>query len=234
MTFDRIAAFGDSWVWGDELVDPQLPNATAVSIENTPYRESHCFVGQVGRQLNVTVENLAIPGGSLQSTIWNYLWWLNQQSTTDNVLVVVGLTDASRTSWYNPNHQVCENDQPWNRYVHSAWVKHTDCYNDNWQQLAKLHTGLSDCEKLWELNYQQAVWFFHGQSMTRPLLQFNVLNNWYGNWPSSLIWPDTNLRNLLRFHTNCWCNGRHPNELGHQIIAQALISQIESAIITRC
>ena len=133
MTFDRIAAFGDSWVWGDELVDPQLPNATAVSIENTPYRESNCFVGQVGQALNVPVENLAIPGGSLQSTIWNYLWWLNNHTPNENVLVIVGLTDSGRVSWYNPNHLVCDNDQPWNRYVHSAWARHTNCYDEPWQ-----------------------------------------------------------------------------------------------------
>lgn len=234
MKFTSIAAFGDSWVWGDELVDPKQFNLLPHSIENTSYRESQCFAGLIGKHFDVPVKNFAIPGGSLQSTIWNYLWWFNNHADQANTLILVGLTDASRTSWYNPNHVQHVNDPPWNRYVHSAWVHNTTCYQDAWRQLTKYYTAQSDCRALWENNYQQALMFFDGQRHRQPLLQFNILKSYPQFDCKSLIFPDTNLRTLLSSHSNCWAPQRHPNEHGHQIIADILISHIESAIITRC
>jgi hypothetical protein len=234
VVFDKIAAFGDSWVWGDELVDPNMPNATPDLLTNQPYRESHCFAGVIARHYQVPVENFAIPGGSLQSTIWNYLWWLNNRTDHDSTLVLVGLTDASRQSWYNPSHVVYANDPNWNRYVHSAWVHSTKCYNDDWRALTKYYMTLSDCQQLWKNNYQQALLFFDGQRHRHSLIQFNLLKTYPEFSAPSLIFPDSNLRQLLSAYSNCWAPQRHPNEHGHQVIADLLISQIDSAIITRC
>lgn len=234
MYFNSIAVFGDSWVWGDELVDPEIPNATPDLESNRQYRESRCFAGLVGKHFNKPVENLAIPGGSLQSTIWNYIWWLNNSTNPGTTLVLIGLTDPSRTSWYNPEHVSYDNDAPWNRYVHSAWARHTECYTTEWQKLAKLHLTLSESRELSEYNYQQALLFFNGQSHTQPLVQFNVLRSYPQFSARSLVYPDSNLKNFLKPYTDCWAPKLHPNERGHQIIADILISHIESAIITRC
>lgn len=240
MTFKKIVGFGDSWVWGDELLDPSLishPHAHPVLVENTQYRESNCFIGQLGQHYGVPIENFGIPGGSLQSTIWNYLWWLENSTETEDCLVLVGLTDAARTSYYNPNHVSYSNDPPWNRYVHGAWARTKDtCYSSDWVQMIKQQTVLSDCSKLHNLNYKQAVLFFEGQASMRNghVLQFCTISPPYVENSKSLLWPEGTLDTLIKNehdYTKYYAPGRHPNELGHKLIAKHLISQIDSCIM---
>ena len=53
-------------MWGDELFDPNLKdieNPHPVMMENTPYRESNCFLGLLGKHYGVPTENFGIPGG---------------------------------------------------------------------------------------------------------------------------------------------------------------------------
>lgn len=231
MKFKKIVGFGDSWMWGDELLDPALahrPDAHPVLIENTKYREQNCFLGQLGQHYNVPVENFGIPGGSLQSTIWNYLWW-KEHTVDDNCLVLVALTDAWRQSFYNPKHIVCDNDQPWSRYVHNTWLHTNGIYSDEWVDTMKHLLVLSDCSSLQKLNYQQAVWFFDGQSHTQSLLQFCSITPPCLINAASLIWPDRSLNSMLS--TEYLAKNRHPNELGHKLIADNLISVIDSRII---
>jgi hypothetical protein len=227
--FDRIAAFGDSWVWGDELIDPSGVDLMPHSVENTSYRESHCFAGIIARHYNVPVENFAIAGGSLQSTIWNYIWWQQNRSNHDSTLILVGLTDAGRMSYYNPNHVAYPNDPPWNKYVHSAWVHYSpNGFSEEWVKMVKGHTVLTGCYQSWEMNYLQAVLFFDG----RPnVIQFDTINAQAVAAPKSLLWPKQSLRSILTNHKNCWAPKKHPNEQGHQIIADLLISHIDSCII---
>jgi hypothetical protein len=227
--FDRIAAFGDSWVWGDELIDPRGNNLAPHSVENTQYRESHCFAGIVAGHYNIPVENFAIPGGSLQSTIWNYIWWRQNRTNHESTLILVGLTDAGRMSYYNPQHVVYPNDPPWNRYVHSAWVHYApEGYSEEWCRMVKSNIVLTGCHQSWEMNYLQAVLFFDGQPNT---IQFDTINAQGTAEPKSLLWPKQSLRSILASHKNCWAPKKHPNEQGHQIIADLLISHIDSSII---
>ena len=226
--FDRIAVFGDSWAWGDELVDPSCSDLKPYSVENTSYRESHCFAGIIAQHYNIPVENFAIPGGSLQSTIWNYIWWHQHRNSHKSTLILVGLTDAGRMSYYNPDHVVYANDPPWNRYVHSAWIHAPECYTDDWVAMVKSNIGLSSSRQANLMNYLQAVLFFDGQP---NVIQFNTINTLPIDAPKSLLWADQSLRSILAAHNNCWAPKKHPNEQGHQIIADLLISHIESSII---
>lgn len=228
MKFDRIAVFGDSWVWGDELVDPSGVDLKPYSADNTNYRESHCFAGVIARHYNVPVENFAIPGGSLQSTIWNYIWWQQNRSNHESTLILVGLTDAGRMSYYNSDHVVYPNDPPWNRYVHSTWIHAPECYSEEWVTMVKSNIGLTSSEENSRLNYLQAVLFFHGQP---NVVQFNTINTQPITAPTSLICSGQSLRSILNEHTNCWAPKKHPNEQGHQIIANLLISYLDSSII---
>jgi hypothetical protein len=227
--FDRITAFGDSWVWGDELIDPTGDNLTPGTSTNTTYRESHCFAGIIADHYNVPVENFAIAGGSLQSTIWNYIWWQQNRSSHDSTLILVGLTDAGRMSYYNPNHVTYSNDPPWNKYVHSTWVNHSaKGFSEDWVRMIKSNIALTSCWELSVMNYLQAVLFFDGQP---NVLQFNTINVMPIVSPKSLLWPGQTLRSILATHKNCWAPKKHPNEQGHQIIADLLISHIDSSII---
>ena len=237
MTFKKIVGFGDSWMWGDELVDPELklthPDAHPVWIENTDYRESKCFLGLLGQHFGVPVENFGIPGGSLQSSIWTYLWWLeHEQLDPADCLVLVALTDANRTSYYNPDHVSYSNDPPWNKFIHSAWV-HSGYGSDDrrWTDLVKLNTVLTNCSELYKLNYQQTVLFFNGQSQNNTL-QFGTAQPPVTMSTPSLLWPDSSLRQFVGHAPGpLLAKNGHPNELGHVVIRDQLLKQIEHVIL---
>lgn len=244
MKFKKIVAFGDSWIWGDELLDPRLinhPRAHPVLMENTPYRESHCFLGQLGQHYDLPTENFGIAGGSLQSTMWTYLWWQRHETLPlDECIVLVGLTDPNRMSFYDPNHVIYANDPPWHRFVHSAWVwSGATCYTDQWMDTVKSLFVLTDCPAQNQLNYEQTVWFFEGQSAinNNNVLQFNTLNYTAEISAKTVIWPNTSLDGLIRSQPNSaelLCPNRHPNENGHQVLANYLISKIDSCILNGC
>lgn len=243
MKFDKIVGFGDSWVWGDELLDPKLAthqNAHPILVENTSYRESNCFLGQLGKHYNVPTENFGIPGGSLQSTIWTYLWWREHETIPlDRCAVLVGLTEPSRHTFYNPNHVVYANDPPWYKFVHSAWIHSGGTSpSDPWTQMVKSHMVLTDCVASHKLNYQQTVLFFQGQSQyeTGPLLQFNTMPGVLNMDCPTMIWPTQSLQHLLNTHpnkSNLFAVHGHPNEKGHEIIRNSLIVELDCAILAQ-
>ena len=230
MKFKKIVGFGDSWMWGDEILDPALvdhPHAHPVLMKNTEYRESHCFLGLLGQHYGVPTENFGIAGGSLQSTVWNYLWWLEHEPNPKDCLVLVALTTANRQSFYNPNHQMYANDPPWNKYVHSAWVHYgASNISDDWVDMVK---------KLFDLNYEQTVLFFDGQvSHTAGVLQFNSISPQKRIQRSSLLWPDLGLQVMfskLPHRQHLLATGGHPNVAGHDWIAQLLIPEIDRVIL---
>lgn len=237
MKFKKIVGFGDSWVWGDELLDPALvdhPHAHPILIENVPYREKNCFLGQIGAHYSVPVENFGWPGGSDQSALWCYLWWLEHEPNPNECLVLIGHTDANRTSFYNPNHVSYANDPPWNRFVHSAWI-HSDngANSGEWKDMVKKYTVLSDCPQLHRLNYQQSVLFFQGQAAMRGgnLFQFCTIPPCMTMDVATLLWPDRSLGWLLNGNPEFFAPQGHPNELGHKIISEHLITQMDYAIL---
>ena len=239
MKFKKIVGFGDSWMWGDELLDPVLvdhPRAHPVLVENTKYRESHCFLGLLGQHYGVPTENFGIAGGSLQSTVWNYLWWLEHEPTPQDCFVLIALTSADRHSFYNPNHQQYANDPPWHQYIHSAWV-HSGAGNikTEWVDMVKKHMVLTDCEKLFDLNYTQTVLFFDGQIQdTAGILQFNSMSPQKRMQRSSLLWPDLGLQLMfskLPHRQHLLAPGGHPNVAGHDWIAKLLIPEIDRVIL---
>lgn len=239
MKFKKIVGFGDSWMWGDELLDPALinhPYAHPVLVENTEYRESHCFLGLLGKHYGVPTENFGIAGGSLQSTIWNYLWWLEHEPTPQDCFVLIALTSADRHSFYNPGHHSYANDPPWNKYVHSAWVHYgASSVPDDWADMVKKHMVLTDSEKLSDLNYAQTVLFFDGQIQdTAGILQFNSMSPQKRMQRSSLLWPDLGLQVMLSklpHRQHLLAPGGHANVAGNDWIAELLIPEIDRVIL---
>ena len=79
MSIKRIIAFGDSWTFGDELMDPQFdgwPDGGMLDHydENKQYRLSHCYAGLVANHYGVELHNMAFPGSSLESMRWTLQW----------------------------------------------------------------------------------------------------------------------------------------------------------------
>jgi hypothetical protein len=240
MKFKKIVGFGDSWMWGDELFDPNLknsPNPHPVMVENTPYRERHCFLGLLGKHYNVPTENFGIPGGSQQSAMWTYLWWLEHEKLDPReCLILVGHTESNRDSFYNPEHVSYGNDPLWNKFIHSAWVHSgASCINSEWSNMVKTNMVLTDCEELQILTYKRSVLFFEGQSykLGNNLLQFTTMGppTQYGPKivmdAAGLIWPDSGLMSLVCNNPDLITAYRHPNERGHEVIRDHLIPEIE-------
>jgi len=238
LNIKKLAVFGDSWIYGDELVDPTHPEWECCFTQNDDYRLSHCFSGLIADKLGVPYENYGHPGASLQSTIWSFLWFLENTDWTDT-LCLVGLTGSDRQTWYNPDHVSYSNDPAWNKFVHSTWVNFgSSVIPEEWQQFGKQYLTLSHCDELSKLNYQQAVYFFDGISKTKniPLLQFNLYNPGTSlNGIETLEWPDQNLQEILLARPDSkqiHALGHHPNEQGHQILSEMLYSQINDVILT--
>jgi len=248
MNFKKIVGFGDSWIHGDELIDPELlrqqPDAHFCWVENTSYRERNCFLGQLGAHYNVPVENFGIPGGSLTSTQWTYQWWLDHETVPlDQCLVLIGLTCSDRITHYNPNHVHYSNDPPWNKFVHSSWVNFgSDVVPQEFCDMIKQEIVLTVCPELEKLRYQQAVLFFDGVSARNriPTVQFNIMpgERLVANAPT-LIEPDFSWTVWFRDHLGNQQRelikpDGHPNEIGHSLIRDHLISLIDSATMYEC
>lgn len=243
MKFRKIIGFGDSWMYGDELLDPKLAaqhhDAHPCWIQNTQYREHNCFLGQLGKHYSVPTENFGMPGGSMQSSIWTYLWWLEHEPNPEECLVLVGHTDSDRLSHYNPNHVHYSNDPPWNKFIHSTWVEYgSSVIPEAFRDMIKRQLVLTNCAELARLNYLQTVMFFDGIAARRaiPTMQFQIMPaDVELNLPTE-IWPGFSLTMWFRDHPNnqkkeLIMPGGHPNEIGHQLISEKLISEIDRAII---
>ncbi len=244
MSIQKIVGFGDSWVYGDELLDPILiqqdPDAHCCWVQNTSYRESHCFLGLLGQHYGVATENFGIPGGSLDSTQWTYLWWLDHEPQPDTCLALIFLTESNRASFYNPNHVRYANDAPWNKFVHSTWLHFgSSVIGPDFTDMIKRYLVLTECPELWDLRYRQAVLFFDGQRSRSgiPTLMFNTLPPVRPmSGVSSLVWPDFAWSLYFRHHPDnqdrgLIMPGGHPNEQGHELIRDMLIPELDRVIL---
>ena len=241
MTFKKIVGFGDSWMYGDELLDPELirqhSDAHACWYQNDQYRTYHNFLGLLGRHYDVPVENFGIPGGSMQSSIWTFQWWLDHEPNPEECLVLVGHTDSDRLSFYDPNHVSYTNNPPWNKFVHSSWVEYgSSMVPEEFRTMIKQQLVLTNCPELAQLNYQQTVQFFDGVAARKnlPVIQFHVMPPDVELDLPTVIWPGFSTTVWFRDHPGnqkreLVMPGGHPNEIGHQMISEKLISTIDSA-----
>ena len=243
MMFDKIVGFGDSWMYGDELLDPTLmdhEHAHSTYHLNTPYRESRCFLGLLGQHYKVPTENFGIPGGSLESTEWTYLWWLDHEPHPERCLVLIFLTESNRASFYDPNHVHYSNDPPWNKFVHSTWVHFgSSVIGPEFTDMIKRYLVLTECPDLWDLRYRRAVMLFdsHAHKAGISTLMFNTMPpvRTISNI-STLIWPDFAWTIYFRDHPanqdrGLIMPGGHPNERGHEIIRDMLIPEFDHVIL---
>ena len=238
MTFDKIVGFGDSFMWGDELVDPELKirysTPGAYWQENTEYREKNCFLGLLAKHYQVPCENFGWPGGSQQSATWCYLWWRQHETVPlDRCLILVCHTDANRTSYYNPNRQMFPNDPPWNRFVHSSWVHYAKAdVEKSWSDMVKQHYTLTDCLELRILRHQESLLFWQGiHSQHAAALQFCSIAPPVKQHADNSVLINLSLQDLIRQDTTLACEHGHPNEKGHLAIRDLLIPEIDRAIL---
>ncbi len=235
----QVVSFGDSFVWGDELLDPGLEdheNTHPSIVENIEYRESNCFTGRIAKHYDIPQKNFGIPGGSLQSTIWTYLWWMENDPLANESLVLVGLTEPSRHTFYNPKHVSYANDPEWNRFVHSAWVhNNSSIFPDEWVDMVKKHTTLTWSKRYFKIQLNQSLTFFNNARHEHPkLLQFFTIPNRTSLAREFQTLP--NLHSCVELLEDVINNGtgtevlkpnRHPNEKGHRFITNWLLSELD-------
>lgn len=242
MNLRKIVGFGDSWMWGDELLDPRLaqdPHAHPVMDENDAYRQQHCFLGLLGQHYNVPIENFGLPGGSMQSTIWTYLWWLQNESIPrGDCLALILLTESDRESFFNPRLNNDPFHPAWDQFEHSTWVDNgSDSVPKDFRQMIKQYLVLTNCSRLRTYNYLETLLFFEGQrALGQPLLQFNLMQPMIPMPANSLIWPNFCWTLFFRDHPQNQNRemvkpGGHPNEIGHQLMADMLIPEINRVIL---
>ena len=225
-------------MWGDELFDPDLKDLEKphpVMMENTPYRESHCFLGLLGKHYNVPTQNFGVAGGSLQSSLWTYLWWLeHEQLDPRECLILVGHTEGNRDTFYNPRHVSYANDPPWNKFVHSAWIHSgATCFDSDWVTMVKANMVLTNCNELSNLAYRQSVLFFEGQNykFQNNVIQFTTMGPSIHIDAEGLLWPEHGLASFVKDNPELLAPNKHPNERGHAVIRDHLIPEIERVIL---
>jgi len=244
MPIKRVIAFGCSWTYGDELVDPALRHLDEDEFRdhydsNRPWRLANCYAGLVANHYGVELENCAFPGSSLESMRWTLMWMLKNSSDLQDTLWLVGLTDSSRQSWFNPLHNISKKDPPWNRHLHGTWLTQPNPdIDDNWFKLQKLWLGMSYHREWSEFNFHQTINLFDhaGHASGATVIQFSVLENPWPHKVPTLLYSGTNWRDILCDKKKSegvepFASGGHPNEKGHEIISKHLIEHIKHAKI---
>ena len=227
----KLVVFGDSWAYGDELSDPRYPDAVAESPQQIEYRLQKCFGGLVAKHFNLDFENQGFPGNSLYGTMMSLLWYL-ENCNYKNTLFLFCLTCANRHSWFNNNSLQFDSSIPaWKKLYHSTWINSIpDNFPNEIVMLNKLWVNniLSDDSS--KVNYLMAVNFIDGlcHKLQIPFLRFDV-------FPPPLVpkFCESEFKfcldeYLLQFQEVLRKPRGHPNELGHEFIAQHLISHIKS------
>lgn len=229
----KLVAFGCSFTYGDELVDPNLPADTnSCDYKNAEYREKHCYAGIIAEHYNLELLNTAFPGSSLEAMRYA-LWWVKNNINVEECMFVIGYPNPFRHSFfvaeranvpddymdYHPERP----DPPWNLYYHAPWLPLEQDKDLPWHDMYKLWLTHSYHEAWENFNLDQTVGYFN--SFNRPTVHMmadarssgtsQLLNNHCGfNLHDCLIAED-------------YCKKRHPNENGHLKIAQRLIEYID-------
>jgi hypothetical protein len=217
----KLVVFGDSWTFGDELICPELKDQVDIADSaNDEYRLTHCWGGIVADHFDLEFYNFGFNGMSLQSTVWTMLWWLENHDISDS-LVIVGLTQPYRTSWFLANNKF--RNPEWNMHIHSVWEQ-TDPV---WQTMQKNHLTHSGCKKLYVNNRQQSIIFFDGVSdrYKIPLGQFDCYPNTIDFYSKNHIGLGESAQDWAQSYIT---QTAHPDEQGHILISNRLISWINS------
>jgi hypothetical protein len=209
---NRIVAFGDSWIYGDEL-DP----------EN---RAEQCIVGQVGKNLGTrpkNIENYGVSGNSLAGTVWEVQRWElecgDRTFKPEETLFVVGLTESSRESWYRNGNYI---------HNHNVHDRHL------WHNFVKHHTVENETVEYQNIKYWQTTEFFYNYCKARgyKLLMVNIFPPPY--YSTLVTRPRWNMRDAMNGYENELAPGKHPNKKGCRRIANTLTNIVNSVILHKC
>lgn len=230
----KLVAFGCSWTYGDELVDPDLKLSDNIVGEKrdqleSEYRLQNCFSGLLAKHYNLEYENFGFPGASEESIRYALNWFIENHDVA-NTCILVAHTDPSRKSWFNSQ----QTDPPWNRFVHSPWLKTPNPQIDAlWYQMQKMWLGLSYHRDWVNNNFIETVQLFDWVSYNYkiPVIQVKALQNHVTPPCKRFVNAETSLQEILFKQQHKFMPGGHPTDSGHKILSKHLIDYIDSAKI---
>ena len=209
-----LVAFGCSFTYGDELLDPNIkPGEPCNSRYNDDYRNRHCYAGIVADHYGLNFVNTAFPGGSLESMRYALHWVTNNFDLSEAILVA-GITQSHRNSYFDESLK----GLPWNRFQHSTWLKENN--NTEWHKLNRIWYKLCYSEDWKKFNLDVTVKYFDS---TNALL-IPVYKNEIDFHSKNKL--DFILEDLLS--ESDFAPFGHPNESGHQKVANRLIEYIDN------
>lgn len=130
-----IICDGDSWVFGCEIVDPEIAKRYDRNVhpghydhleENNNYRIPKIFPTHLSKLMNANLINLSWPGndnGTILNRIITYITsnYINKKISTEDLFIIVGWSSPERNVfWY-------KDDNISKRFVLWPYLKHFDC-----------------------------------------------------------------------------------------------------------
>ena len=213
----KLVGFGCSFTYGSELLDPELIDTWNEDSEsfvwdrhhqNTPYRESNCWLGLLSQRMDCPWDNRAEPANSnfaIAQQVSDY--FINLRDTQEKIVICVAWTEKTRFSWYGDRwtHNGFAGEQAGWFASTKEWVTHsTEQSHNMWTRNAKLMVN-SICAS-------------HGV----PILQFDALGSHKpDSYPNYFINGASMDSMLKRAEQNddrldLFAEGGHPNEAGHE------------------
>jgi hypothetical protein len=221
-----LIAFGCSFTYGDELIDPALEGKVDFcDSQNDAYRNSHNYPGILAKYYGLELINTGFPGGSLESERYALDWLIHKKRINlAECMIVAGHTQAHRTSWYDRKID----KGGFNAQTHSAWHKTPDL-DQKWFDLTQLWYKKSYDWAWEEYNLRQTVRLFNSVKWEQgiPVIQFKA----FDNEPTVADLPDFTFQSIAG--KNLKPHG-HPDEKGHQLFANHLINYIDRVILHEC
>lgn len=222
----RIVAFGDSWIYGDELLSKESLDA-GLSIndpKNDEYRLSHVFGNLVAKHYDLKFENRGHNAASLQSMMWEFEKWLSTDKAVNETMILVGLTAPERLSWWKDS----------SNYIHSIQLENNKDMPQDFFALNKYFRSCCSDHELFRTNFLIAAHFFSGMchKLRIPCVMFNIFPCRFDTGPhAEILNPRMGLAEILNeinkdSNLKIW-GEHHPNELGHQLLADWLIQHID-------
>lgn len=222
----QLVVFGDSWSYGAELELTQ--NATNSGCIDT-YRLNNSFAGIISKHYDITLQNYALQGSSLQAMIWEFESWVEKNYLLEESLVLFGLTWPSRQTWWNNLEK---------KYEHSILLDRYQDSQNEFFQLNKIWSANSMGDWLEAKQYQTAVYIFSGmcERLKIPCVQFDIFPKNFKVAFDTVINDDEPIVKMLRriqqeHPTQKLTYLHHPSELGHLYIAQYLIDVIDKKFL---
>ena len=219
----KLVGFGCSFTYGSELMDPELEDDYDRHYDNIPYREKHCWLGQLAEMLDCSFDNRASPASSNYSIQEEFADWFDGRLPDSNDVICIGWTNHLRTSWWSDDDQ---------RWIHDGFIRNEDekLFHDSFKEWLALsyerNATITNHAKLFVNSVCQAN--------NIKIVQFNALCNI--PTPYEFInfhQGDQNMQNVLRnegdrLNKDFLAPGEHPNEAGHKHYAKMLHSWIEA------